>query len=211
MKEIGIFGGSFNPPHKGHINLIENFLREKALDYLIVIPAGIPPHKELKSNVSREQRMKMCELTFKDIKPKEKIILSSYELEREGKSYTVRTLKALKEYFSKEFSEVPEFNFLIGDDMLFYFHKWYKPEEILKLTKITVGVREKENSISDLKNYAKTYFKKEYENNRFEFLKMDAFPVSSTEIREKIHNGEDVSEYLTEKNYEYIKKEGLYV
>ena len=197
----GIFGGSFNPPHKGHLHLAETFKDEIELDRIIILPAGIPPHKEAPDLLSGKDRMEMCRRTFKG----ENYEISSLEIERQGKSYTVHTLKEIKKKLGNE-----ELFLLVGDDMLLSFHKWKNPYEILSLATVVAGVRDAEKNSAILEEYAENFFPEEYKNGRFKFMEMAPFPVSSTEIREMVKAGKTIDGLVTEETSDYILKRGFY-
>ena len=125
MARIGIFGGSFNPPHLGHILAVEEFRTQLRLDRVIMIPAGDPPHKDLSSNSPTAwQRYEMTCLAAKELPCTE---VSQIEISRPGRSYTADTLALLR----KEFPE-DEFFLLMGTDMFYSFASWYRPDAIVK-------------------------------------------------------------------------------
>ena len=121
---IGIYGGTFAPPHIGHVSAAQAFMTQMKLDILYVIPAGIPPHKEIAADDDPKHRLRMCELAFAGV---EGVIVSDCELRRQGKSYTVDTLRELHEQYPDD-----ELWFFMGTDMFLTFHKWYRPEEIAR-------------------------------------------------------------------------------
>ena len=198
----GIFGGSFNPPHLGHLHLAETFKQNMNLERIIILPAGIPPHKSAPDLVSGEDRVEMCERTFLA----EEFEVSSLEIERKGKSYTFDTLKEIKKITGDD-----DLFLLIGDDMLFSFHEWKNPNEILSLATVVAGVRDIDENSASLREYAENFFPEEYKKNRFYFMEMEPFPVSSTAIREMVKKGESLKGLVTEETSEYILKRGFYV
>ena len=120
MARIGIFGGSFNPPHLGHLLALREFQEKLNLDELLVIPAGDPPHKALSANSpDAELRFVLTELACVDIP---KCCVSDMELRREGKSYTADTVLALRGRYPAD-----ELLLLMGTDMFLSFEKWYSP------------------------------------------------------------------------------------
>ena len=92
MEKIGLYGGTFGPPHLGHVYAAKTFLREVAPDRLLIMPAGIPPHKEKAAGDTPELRLAMCRAAFGDLPHTE---ISDYEIRKPGKSYTVETLEHL--------------------------------------------------------------------------------------------------------------------
>lgn len=187
--KIGIYGGSFDPSHKGHRNVAEFVIKELSLDKLLIVPIGIASHgKDILT--SADDRVKMCELTFGDI---EKVEISTVEIDMKGFSYTFKTLEVLIEKYGKEH----EYFEIIGEDSATYFDKWREYQKILELSTVVVLKR------------------KGYENtiNSPKIMTLDNpyFDVSSTEIKRRIKNNEDVSKFLTEKTEEYIKNKKLYL
>ena len=201
MKRIGIFGGTYNPPHIGHLNIVNDFISKYNLDKVLIIPTYIPPHKTSAYLVSCEDRMEMCKRTFKD----DIFEVSSLEIERQGKSYTVDTLKELIEK-----NQDSEFFLLIGDDMLTTFHEWRKPKEILKMCTVVSAIRSNSLSTQALIDYAEKNYPTEYKNGKFKFLYMEPIKLSSTEIRKKIASGESIKGLVSPEAYEYIESRGLY-
>ena len=191
--KIGILGGTFNPPHLGHRMLCENFQKLLNFDKLLIIPTYIPPHKQANDLTSFENRLEMCRLAFGDIKTVE---FCTIEYERKGKSYTYDTLKTLKEKYVDS-----EFFFLMGSDMFKTFKEWYRWKDILSLCKICTCERFK-----DEKN------EKLYPDFSDKIIYSDfpAFEVSSSQIRQKIKNNENVSSIICKNVYDFILKEGFY-
>ena len=202
--KIGIFGGTFNPPHKGHVRLVEDFTKRLDLDKVFIIPDKRPGHKAWEDLIIDDMRYDMCKLAFKN----EKFEISRIELDRLSDSYTVYTLCQLKEQYPDD-----EFYLIIGSDMFLSFHKWYKYSFIMDNCTLCVASRNDEESIYALRSYAFSQFRiyiKELEGKGVIISPMEPFDVSSSEIRTLIKNGEDVSEYLPDGVYDYIKKRGLY-
>lgn len=180
---IGIFGGTFNPPHLGHRHIVEDFHAQMAraglpLDKILIIPTYVPPHKAAPDLASGEDRLLMCNLQLEN-GPFE---VSDIEIQREGASYTWMTLEALHEQYDKP-GEPAELYFLMGDDMLLYLPHWMKPEKILEDAVLVSTIRSHECSVEELKTFAKTTYPDQYTAGRFLFFESEPFPVSSTEIR----------------------------
>lgn len=197
---IAVFGGSFNPPHRAHLNIANEFSSLLSLDKMLIIPTFIAPHKDIKYYVSAGDRLNMCTLMFKD----EKFTVSDIEIKREGKSYTVDTLSVL----SKEYPGAKIY-LIIGSDMLLSFHLWYRYRDIL--SKCTLCVMTRENDVSKEDMYRYAFDTLGLKKDEIVISDAPAYEMSSTLIREKIRNGEDTSEYLTKEVSEYIKEKGLYL
>ena len=201
MRRIGLFGGTFNPPHVGHLRLARLAADAAGLDMVIIMPASIPPHKEAPGLISGEDRLTLCKQTFSD----PRFVVSDMELRREGKSYTVDTMRTLRESYPED-----ELFLIIGSDMLLSFDRWYRPQEILSLCSLLVLSREEEISPQMLRDYAaETLGLKEGEG--FHILETEPLELSSTLIRDQIAKGEDASPFLTAEAYAYIKEKGLYL
>lgn len=198
---IGIYGGTFSPIHIGHVQAAQAFMEQMWLDILFIIPTGETPHKKMSGGASARDRFEMCRLAFEGI---DGVIVSDMEIIREGKSYTVDTLRAL--------SVNPEDRLflLCGTDMILTLDTWKNSDEIFRLC-YPVYVRRETDASLDNKIIAKiAEYKKKYGKNT---VKLTVTPIeaSSSEIREKIKNGEPVGELLPAKVYEYIKEGGLYL
>ncbi len=201
MRRIGLFGGTFNPPHVGHLRLAALAADAAGLDTVIIMPASVPPHKEAPGLASGEERLVLCKKTFAD----PRFVVSDMELRREGKSYTVDTVRALRECFPED-----RLFLIVGSDMLLTFDRWYCWKEILSLCSLLVLSRESEISAQMLRDYA-TQTLELTEGEGFCILETEPLEISSTEIRSRISKGEDVSTLLTPDVCAYIKEKGLYL
>lgn len=120
---IAIYGGTFNPVHKGHLNCLKSVIESVQLDKIIVLPDRIPPHKSAQGLASGRDRLKMCSLAFEGL---ENVIVSDWELKRKGKSYSVITLRHFHEMYPDD-----KLFFIMGSDMLLSFEQWFQYDEIL--------------------------------------------------------------------------------
>lgn len=198
-QKIGIYGGTFNPPHVAHVRACETFYNEVKPDLLLVIPDFLPPHKEVEGEATAEERLEMTRLAFESIPC---AIVSDMEIVRGGRSYTAITLSEL----SKPDREL---YFLCGTDMFLSLDSWYKPEVIFSLATICY-VRRENDKENDKKISERTdYYKKRY-NAKIIFVSANVTELSSSELRQKIKSGEDVNGLLPEKVNNYIQKRGLY-
>lgn len=185
---IGIFGGTFNPPHKGHRHIAEDFREQMAaiglpLDKVLIIPTYVPPHKAAPDLASGEDRLAMCRLCFE-----EGFEVSDLEIRREGASYTWMTLEDLHEQYDEVDPETgettpAELYFVMGDDMLLYLPQWKYPERVLDGAVLVSTIRSHECSVDELRDFAKTHYPDQYAAGRFLFFESEPFPVSSTEVR----------------------------
>lgn len=195
-RRVGIFGGTFNPPHVGHVSAAKAFLEQAQLDELIIMPAFIPPHKEYYSVVSCEERLEMCKIAFAELS---NTSISNLEIARKGKSYTYLTLEELTK-------EDTELYFLCGTDMILTMDNWKNPEIIFSLAKICYIRRESDEEKTALIDKKCKEYREKYGAS---VLAIDAevIEISSSEIRNDFSNA---SKYLSPGVVEYITKAGLY-
>ena len=140
MARIGIYGGSFNPPHVGHRLAAEEMIAHLDLDRLLVIPAATPPHKKLAlGSPTAEERLALCRAAFAPVKKAE---VSDVEVRREGASYTVDTLRLLRAQYPED-----QLFLLMGSDMLLSFDQWREPEQIAELATLAVMHRETDDAV----------------------------------------------------------------
>ncbi len=198
-ERIGIYGGTFSPPHNGHVHAAKCFFDFIKPDKLVIIPTGIPPHKARTEKTSAENRLSMCRMAF-DFS--DNIIVSDMEIKREGKSYTSDTLTFLRKEGRRLF-------FLCGTDMLLTLDCWHEPETIFRLAEIVYIAREDEaNTITMLRDKAKLYREK-YGATVHE-LSAPPCPMSSSAVRDAIANGKPWEDTVPRAVAEFIHEKGLY-
>ena len=202
-RTIGIYGGTFSPPHIGHISAAKAFLEEIKPDSLLIMPTFTPPHK-VAYDVDPVHRMNMAKLVFSSSEGfDDSVTVSDFELTKKDVSYTYQTL----EHFA---SPDTELYFLCGTDMFLTLDKWKNPDIIFKLSVIVLALRE---DITDEIREKISTFKDFYEKNygaKIIILKNTPITVSSSEIRQAISSGENVSAFITKPVYDYIKNNKLY-
>lgn len=196
---IGIFGGTFSPPHKGHVNAASCFKKEFDLDALLIVPASVPPNKGGTEILPGKHRAEMCKLAFAGIPGCE---VSEIELKRGGTSYTYLTLTELS-------APDRELYLLMGSDMFLTLGSWRRPDEILRLATIVAAGRVNDREIGEQMERTRKRLLSEYGGD-IRFLDNPVVEVSSTFLREKIEAGEDVSLWLDDDVRNYIEKENLY-
>lgn len=194
----GLFGGAFNPFHNGHLQLLYSFLNYLDFDRVLLIPTANPPHKSGEGLIDGEKRLEMLSL-IADENPK--IFVSDIELKREGKSYSYLTVCELREMYPED-----EFYLIIGSDQYLSFPSWYRAEELLKLVTVCACSRN-EGEYEKLSDFRE---KNEIMKNTV-ICDFDVFEVSSTEIREKVKNGESIKGLVPDAVENYIKEHKLYV
>lgn len=198
---VGIFGGTFNPPHLGHRYLAEEIRKKAELDKIIIIPACTPPHKVSRELADGVHRMKMCELLFNDSFYE----ISDIEIKRQGKSYTVDTVAELKKLYPDD-----ELFLIIGADMLVSFDKWYRYEDILSDVRLCVTVRDDEVKTVDLCAYAKNVLKLDGEKDEIIIADVEPLVCSSTDVRKQLSFGLDASKLISVEVFNYARLNLLY-
>lgn len=200
---LGIFGGTFNPIHNGHVKAAIQFIKAASLDRLLVIPDKIPPHKIIVGEDHPERRFHMTKLAFDGIDTEGKVTVSDMELRREGKSYSYYTVNEL-------YSEDTELFLYCGTDMLLTFHTWNHFDDILKKCGLAYAGREVQDAALAAKVSAQIDMLTRDYGARILTIPLDPIAISSSEVRERIGRGEDVSELIPAPVYDYIKENKLY-
>ncbi len=199
--KIGIYGGSFNPPHLGHMTAARAAAAALGLDKLVIVPAGIPPHKQMPEETpGPEHRLAMAELMADQLPGGE---CWDVELRREGKSYTSDTLREAAERWPEA-----ELWLLMGSDMFLSLHTWHEPETVLKLAKVCAFGRRAGDGEA-LFAAQRDALAQRYYAEITTIAIPDLVEVSSTQIREELVQGGG-QKYLSEPVYGYILREKLY-
>ena len=196
---VGIYGGTFAPVHNGHVAAAKAFIEQMQLDILYVIPAGIPPHKQIDAADDPMHRYRMCELAFWDV---EKVFVSDVEIKRAGKSYTVDTLRELSAPDRRLF-------LLMGTDMMLTLDQWYKSDEIFKLC-YPIYARRENDPIIEAKIVAKNKEYLEKHGKIVRRLMIDTTELASTDVRALVERGEPYAHLVPASVADYIEKRGLY-
>ena len=196
---IGLYGGTFAPPHIGHVAAARAFMTQMKLDILYIIPAGIPPHKQVAADDDPRHRLRMCELAFGGM---EGVIVSDCELRRQGKSYTVDTLREFYDPENRLF-------LLCGTDMMLTLDTWYQADEIFKLC-YPIYIRREDDPILTKRIIAKIA---EYQQKYGAIVRrvvMDPIVLSSTQIRKAVAEGSAIDGMVSPAVAEYIRTHELY-
>lgn len=197
-KGIAIFGGSFNPPINSHITLAKEIIDKfNLIEKLIFVPVSTKYQKE--DLIQDEHRYNMLKLICNK---EDKLEVSDIELREEKQLYTIQTLGIFKEKY-----ENYNIYFIMGTDNLKELETWRKPERILSEYKIIVLERDNDN-LSDI--IQKNSFLNKYKDSLIKVEGINKISLSSTMIREKIKNGEDVEQFIDEDVLEYIRENNLY-
>ncbi len=196
---IGVYGGTFAPVHNGHLAAARAFIDQMQLDILYVIPAAIPPHKQIDGSDDPKHRYRMCELAFWN---DEKVLVSDMEIARGGKSYTVDTLRALAAPDRRLF-------LLMGTDMMLTLDTWRESDEIFKLC-YPIYARREHDPILEARIVAKNKEYLEKYGKIARRLMCDAIELSSTEIRDLVAADKSISHLVPPVVEQYIVRHGLY-
>lgn len=193
MVTVGILGGAFNPPHKEHIRICKDILKEFCLDKIYFVPTKDAPHKE--TTISFDMRSKMVELVLLNERNLE---LDTIEESIEGTTYSVKVLKELK-------AKYKNIAFIIGGDSMENFSKWERPDEIIKTCPIIVVPRGeiKDKLISSVHQY-------NLKGGSIKLSNAIGEKISSSLIRARIELGLDTEEYLNKNCRKFIDDNGLY-
>ncbi len=186
---IGIFGGTFNPPHIGHLLAAQSVLEQGQLDKIIFVPSYITPHKNNGEEILAHHRLTMTKLAIQENLSFE---CSDIEIQKQGTSYTYQTL----EYFQQQYPAA-KFFLIIGIDNFITFEQWKFPEKILKMATLLVINRPPKQTIPITKIPAK-------------HILIPDIEISSTTIRSRVKNNLPIRYYVTPKVEEYIIKNLLY-
>ena len=189
---IGVYGGTFNPPHVGHLLAAEHAREQLDLARVIFVPSSIPPHKGDHGTLDVRHRLEMLRIALKGNRYFE---ISDVELKRGGVSYTVDTLRVLK----LEYPDDALF-FLLGMDMLTDFPSWRSPEEILELAEV-VGLTRPDFPLPEL---AQPF------RRRIMVCRIPEIAISSSDIRRKVREGRSIRYMVGPSVEAYIKEHGLY-
>lgn len=190
MSAVGIFGGTFDPIHLGHLITAQAVREIRRLDKIIFIPAFISPHKTDIDTLSPEHRLNMIRLSLEG---KNYFSYSDMELTNENISYSIDTIKKLKKVYN-------DLELIIGYDNIFDFKTWKEPDEILKLVKLVV-LKRKANIEPDYKD---KYYKSAL------FVETPTIEISSSEIRRRVNSDLPINYLVTESVNDYIVKNNLY-
>lgn len=191
--KVGIFGGSFNPPHLAHLIVAERVREQFGLDQVLWIPNRIPPHKPEAGLVAPAHRLAMTRLA---VEGNPAFTVSDVELRRDGVSYTLDTVRSLQEAMPEN-----EYHLIIGEDSLRDFPTWHRPEEIVRRVPLIV-YRRPGVVIDSLPDYISA---------RVRFAEAPLIEISGTDIRARLRAGRSIRYLVTEPTRTYIEKHGLYL
>lgn len=188
MRKVGLLGGTFNPPHIGHLIIANEVKQVLSLDEVRLMPTAIPPHKHNPSDATPAQRLRMVQLA---VEGADHLVESSFEINHGGVSYTYDTMKALKKAEPET-----DFYFIIGGDMIDMLPQWFQIEALSELVKF-VGVQRPgstgRQSVIPV-----------------EHIKVPTIDLSSTMIRQRVEAGQSIQFLVPDSVISFIRQEGLY-
>jgi nicotinate-nucleotide adenylyltransferase len=197
MRDIGILGGTFNPPHMGHLVMAQEALDQLDLDRVVLMPVAVPPHKEAREDPGAAARLELCRLA---VAGDERFEVSPLEIDRGGASFTVDTLKELHDVEPEH-----DLTFIVGGDMAQSLPAWREPEAILALARLAVAEREgvrREDIARRLESL--------HDGSRVVFFDMPRIDISSSSIRRRVAEGRPVRYLVPDAVAEAIAEQGLY-
>jgi nicotinate-nucleotide adenylyltransferase len=198
VARVGILGGTFNPPHLGHLVCAQEALAQLGLDRVVLMPVSTPPHKETEGDPGGEARHEMCRLA---VAKDGRLAVSRLELDREGPSYTVDTLREIHASHPGD-----ELTFIVGGDMAASLPTWRDPEAVLEAATLAVAERtgarraDIEEQLSGLAGAA----------DRVRFFAMPRLDISSSDIRRRVREDRPIRYLVPDEVAQYIGAHGLY-
>lgn len=190
---IGIFGGTFNPLHNAHLLVARTALQQVELSRILFVPSGIPPHKEIEDEVSKEDRFAMVS---RGVAPYPRLRVSRIEIDREGPSYTIETIRTLRDVYPEGIC------FIVGADLLAQIETWREPDALLASVPFLIAPR---NGVPQAR-----FKESPFEKATLRFLDMESVDLSSTQVRERARRGEPIEEDVPRAVVEYIHAHHLY-
>ncbi len=194
---VGILGGTFNPPHLGHLVCAQEAYRELELDRVMLIPARIPPHKPVEHEPGPGHRLALCRLAVSD---DERFAVSELELTRDGPSYTVDTLERLS-------TQAPntELFLIVGGDIAVGLPQWHRAERVLELASLAIAKR-RETARASVQRALDTIGGEP----RAHFFSMPRVDISSTMIRRRVRAGQPIRYLVPDQVADHVERHRLY-
>ncbi|EGZ44146.1 nicotinate-nucleotide adenylyltransferase [Neisseria wadsworthii] len=200
MKKLGLFGGTFDPIHNGHLHIARAFADELGLDTVIFLPAGDPYHKNTGRTLAKH-RLAMTELAVAD---DERFAVSDCDIVREGATYTFDTIQIFRQQFPQT-----KLYWLMGMDSLLQLHTWSRWQSLVKMVDIAVAAREGEQ-LNHASKALHQWLGQALQDGSLHLLQAPLSNISSTEIREKVRAGAGLEGLVDRRVERYIEQHGLY-
>ncbi|MBQ8696389.1 MAG: nicotinate (nicotinamide) nucleotide adenylyltransferase [Clostridia bacterium] len=203
-ERLGIYGGTFAPPHKGHVAMARAFIESGYIDKLLIMPTFLPPHKQMDQGDDPSLRLEMLNIAMKSLMADypDRVIISDYEIAKGDVSYTYNTVKHFLKYCD-------ELTIFCGSDMLLTLDTWYKADELLRMCSVAYNTRVKAGADIDKLSIKAEYLNKEYGTKMIP-LGAQTVEISSSTLRDMIAKGENTDVFLDEKVRSFIDEHGLY-
>lgn len=200
MQKIGLFGGTFDPIHQGHLHIARAFADELDLSQMIFLPAGEPYHKA-KVQTAAQHRLAMVQLTIAD---DPRFAVSDCDAVRQGATYTFDTIQAFRQSFPN-----CRLHWLMGMDSLLTLHTWKHWQALVQQINLVIAARSGE-SLTQLPAVLQTWLPQALKNKTVHFLTASEYPISSSEIRWRLQHNMPVDEHLPAAVWNYIQENRLY-
>lgn len=201
MNSIGLFGGTFDPPHNGHIHIARAFADELDLNMVVFLPAGDPYHKETAARTPAVHRLAMTELAAA---ADSRFAVSDCDIVREGATYTFDTVQIFRQQFP-----TAQLWWLMGSDSLLQLHTWKKWQTLVRQTNIAVAGRTGGN-LAQAPQALQSWLGQALQEGTLKPLCAPVYDICSTEIRRRIGSGETTDGLLDGRVQSYIERHGLY-
>lgn len=200
--KLGIFGGTFNPIHHGHLMLAQEALEQMDLDRVLFVPVGSPVHRSIKDDPGGQTRHDMC---MNAVANHDRFDVSSFEIDGSSPSYSIATVNAI----SNQFKDVKLY-LIVGYDQGAMFYRWRNPATILAKAMLLIAPRHSD-SLRSRAEIESRFISNNLDIDRVRFLERPRVDISSTEIRQRLKDGKSIRYYVPDVVREYIEAERLYV
>ena len=198
MTAVGILGGTFNPPHLAHMVCASEARAQLSLDLVLLVPTGVPPHKEMEEEPGRAHRLEMCRLAADG--HGDWLEVSSIEVDRDGPSYTVDTLGEINATRPGD-----ELTFIVGGDMAWSLPSWHQPETILELAAVAVAER-----AGARREEVRLRLAGMRGAHQIRYIDVPRLDISSSALRRRVREGRPIDYLVPDAVADYIERQGLY-
>jgi nicotinate-nucleotide adenylyltransferase len=198
LTAVGILGGTFNPPHLAHLVCASEARSQLALERVVLVPTGIPPHKPMDDEPGPIHRLQMCRLAVGE--HRDWLSVSAIEIDRDGPSFTVDTLREIHATHPGD-----ELTFIVGGDMAWSLPDWHQPEAILELATIAVAERagaRREEVRARLAGMAGA--------ERISYIDVPRLDISSSALRRRVRDNRPIDYLVADAVADYIDQRRLY-
>jgi nicotinate-nucleotide adenylyltransferase len=198
LTAVGILGGTFNPPHLAHMVCASEARAQLSLDLVLLVPTGVPPHKEMEEEPGRAHRLEMCRLAADG--HGDWLEVSSIEIDRDGPSYTVDTLGEINATRPGD-----ELTFIVGGDMAWSLPSWHQPQTILELAAVAVAER-----AGARREEVRVRLAGMRGAERIRYIDVPRLDISSSALRRRVREGRPIDYLVPDAVADYIERQGLY-